>query len=246
MIPSISIQHSRLLEPFLPFGLALSAGADAIARAQGEFKRLLLAQKIHPGHKVPLDTIAGNLALSRTPVREAMRLLETEGLVRAVPNRGFVVREMDADETAQLYDARVCIEGFLMPVAFRERDAQMLADVDALQGVYTAILGGSPNRRRLGMLADKAFHLRIARQTRNEFLIGLLTTIFDRLIFNRPLEGFPQERMQEAIREHARVIEALRGGTAAGARAAIVTNIDNGGRAIIGYMREREAAETTL
>jgi|SRR5665213_1442880 len=246
MIPSMSIQQSRLLEPFLPFGLALPPEADSIARAQGEFKRLLLAQKIHPGHKVPLDIIAGNLALSRTPVREAMRLLETEGLVRAIPNRGFVVREMDSGETAQLYEARVCIEGFLMPVAFRLRDAQLLQDVDALQSVYVAILDGSPNRRRLGMLADKAFHLRIARQTGNAFLIGLLTTIFDRLIFNRPLEGFPQERMQEAIREHASVIEALRNGTAAGARAALVTNIDNGGRSIIGYMREREAAETPL
>jgi DNA-binding GntR family transcriptional regulator len=246
MIPSISPRQSRLLEPFLPFGLVLPAGADAIARAQGEFKRLLLAQKIHPGHKVPLDTIAGNLALSRTPVREAMRLLETEGLVRAVPNRGFVVREIDAGETAQLYEARVCIEGFLMPLAFGLRNAQMLADVEALQSVYVEILDGSPNRRRLGMLADKAFHLRIARQTRNAFLTGLLTTIFDRLIFNRPLEGFPQQRMHEAIREHAMVIDALRTGTAAGARAAIVTNIDNGGRAIIGYMREREAAETTL
>jgi DNA-binding GntR family transcriptional regulator len=90
------------------------------------------------------------------------------------------------------------------------------------------------------MLADKAFHLRIARQAGNQFLSAMLANVFDRLIFNRPLEGFPHVRMAEAIREHETIVEALRAKDAAKVRMTIVRNITNGGAAIIEYMRERE------
>jgi DNA-binding GntR family transcriptional regulator len=246
MIPFISPEESRRLEPFLPFGLASGPEADSIARVQGEFKRMLLALKLHPGHKVPLDTLAASLGLSRTPVREAMRLLETEGLVTALPNRGFQVREIHADETAQLYEARSCLERYLAAQALERRDERFMREMRDLQALYERVLSDSPTRRRLGMLADKAFHLRIAQQAGNAFLADVLGNIFDRLIFTRPLEGFPLTRMNEALEEHREILAAMRAGSAGKVRTAVMANVRNGGNSIIKYMREREAMRIAI
>lgn len=245
-VPQLSEEDFRRVEPYLPFGLALPADADPIARVQGEFKRMVLGQRMHPGQKIPLDTIASNLGVSRTPVREGLRLLETEGLITALPNRGFIVRAIEADEAQQLYEARACIEGYLLPHALARSDAAFVRDVSRLHDTYRRLLGDSPNRRRLGMLVDKAFHLRIARQAGNQVLLRMLANVFDRLMFTRPVEGFPPERMTDAIREHQAIVEGLRS-TVTGRRnatkvaAAILTNIRNGGDAVVRYMREGSA-----
>jgi len=251
ILPQLSEDDFRRLEPYLPFGLALRPDADSIARVQGEFKRMVLGLRMHPGQKIPLDTIARNLALSRTPVREGLRLLETEGLVTALPNRGFIVRAIEADEAQQLYDARACIEAHLLPRALERLDAAFFRDLRRLHDTYRRLLGDSPNRRRLGMLVDKAFHLRIARQAGNDVLLRMLANIFDRLMFTRPLEGFPSERMGDAIREHQAIVDGLRSSTtgskgATCLAAALLANIRNGGEAVVQYMRERESLSIAM
>lgn len=250
-LPPLSSADVQRLQPYLPFGLALPKQADPIARVQGELKRMVLGQRLHPGQKIPLDTIANSLGVSRTPVREALRLLETEGLVTALPNRGFIVRAIEAEEARQLYEARACIEAHLLPQALARSDETFIDEVSRLHDTYRQSLGDSPNRRRLGMLADKAFHLRIAGQAGNEVLLGMLGNLFDRLMFTRPLEGFPAERMKDAMQEHQAIVDGLRGAMSGGKGAArlasaLMANIRNGGDAVVLYMRERESLSIAI
>lgn len=244
-LPPLSPADLQRIEPWLPFGLALPDNADPVARVQGEFKRMVLGQRLHPGQKVPLDAIAGSLGVSRTPVREGLRLLEMESLVTALPNRGFVVREIGAEDAEQLYAARACIEAFLLPQALQNLDDRFVREVGQLNDTYRRSLGDSASRRRLGMLADKAFHMRIASQSGNAVLLDMLANVFDRLTFTRPLEGFPPARMGDAVREHEAIVDALRSASAAGRGAgrvtsALMANVRNGGDAVVRYMRERE------
>jgi DNA-binding GntR family transcriptional regulator len=168
-----------------------------------------------------------------------------------LPNRGFIVRSIDADEARQLYEARACIEGHLLPQALARADGAFVAEMGRLNDTYRRSLGDSPGRRRLGMLADKAFHLRIARQAGNEVLVAMLANVFDRLLFTRPLEGFPAARMGDAIREHRAIVEALAGASSGGKgmarlEAALIGNIRNGGDAVVRYMRERESLSIAI
>ncbi|HZP78899.1 MAG TPA: GntR family transcriptional regulator [Pseudolabrys sp.] len=239
-LPGLGAADVRQLLPYLPAGLVLSDDADGPARAYGEFKRMLLVQQLHPGQKVPLDEIAANLSMSRTPVREAMRRLEIEGFVSAIPNRGFLVRHIDAAEMGHLFEARQCIEVFTAGVAAKEHGDDFVEELAELQHTYARMLNGSADKRRLGMLADKAFHLRIARQAGNPFLIDLLSNLFDRLVFTRPLRGFPMERMQEAIAEHEAILVAIRERSAARARQQMLRNIEAGSKAIIEHLKTLE------
>ena len=239
MLLTISPGDFRRLEPDLPRGLAGEA-ENPLDRAAGLLMRMVLTQQLHPGQKVPMDIIAGRIGASRTPVREALRLLETEGLVDAIANRGFVVRRLDPVETRYLYDARRCIESYLAREAHARRDKVLLADLKALHRIYAQVLGGESDRRRLGMLVDKAFHLRIARQAGNPYLAAQLANVFDRLILTRPIEGFPVNRMGIAVREHEKILAAFEAGTARAAVEAIQRNIDRGAAAIVKHLQSLE------
>jgi len=227
----------RRLEPYLPKGMAGGDSGAAVERAAGDLARLVLSHRVTPGQKVPIDDIAQHIGASRTPVREAMRLLETEGLVASLPNRGFILRRLDAAEVAHLYDARRCIEAFVARQAFGQRSEQFLGELAALHAIYEHVLRGSGDNRRLGMLVDKAFHVRIARQAGNPHLTASLSNMFDRLILTRPIEDFPLGRMGEAVAEHAAVLAQFRSGTVAEAEAALVRNIDRGCESIVAHMR---------
>ena len=241
MLLTIPPEDFKRLERFLPRGFAARDSANPLDRAAGRLAALVLTQQLHPGQKIPMDAIAGHIGASRTPVREALRLLETEGLVTAVPNRGFVVRRLDPVETAHLYQARACIESFTAREAFARRTRPFLQELRALHRVYARVLSGTTDRRRLGMLVDKAFHVRIAEQAGNPYLTAQLANILDRLILTRPIEGFPVNRMALAVREHAAVLEAFEGADARRAADALVGNVDRGCAAIVAHLHELAA-----
>src|SRR3546814_3247810 len=67
----------------------------------------------------------------------------------------------------QQFETRLCIEAFAAGRAFERRDDAFLRELAALQEIYRRTLSGAPGRRRLGMLADKAFHVRISQQAGN-------------------------------------------------------------------------------
>lgn len=241
--PALPPEDWQRLERFLPKGLLARADASMLERATGCLAQLVLAHRVLPGQKIPMDDIAEQIGTSRTPVREALRLLETEGLVEALPNRGFIVRRLEADEVAQLYDARRCIEPFVAAEACRKRTPGFLQELRTLHRIYAKLLAGSGDRRRHGMLVDKGFHVRIAEQAGNAHLTSLLGNVFDRLVLTRPLEDFPLGRMGEAVKEHAHLLAQLESGTPRSVEAAVARNIENGGAAIIAHMQSaRELA----
>lgn len=234
---ALSPEDFRRLEPYLPRGLVRGAADNLLDGAAGQLARMVLTQEINPGQKIPMDKIAEAIGASRTPVREALRLLETDGVVAQLPNRGFIVRRLDPGQTEELYGARRCLEAYLAEEAMRRSDPGFLRSLRALHGMYERVLGGPADRRRLGMLVDKAFHLRIAQQAGNGYLQGLLGNIFDRLILTRPIEDFPLGRMGEAVAEHSDLLAQLHSGTVRGSEVAMARNVQNGCAAILAHMR---------
>jgi DNA-binding GntR family transcriptional regulator len=240
MLLSIPPADFHRLEKYLPRGLVTASEEDLTSRAAGQLARMILMQRLHPGQKVPIDEIAENIGSSRTPVREALRRLETEGLVSPLPNRGFVVRRIGPDEARQLYDTRRCLERHAAQGAFDHRTKAFVGELRALHRTYASVLGGAGDRRRLGMLVDKAFHVRIAEQAGNPHLASLLANTFDRLILTRSIDGFPVSRMPRAVAEHEAIVAAFETARAGVAVEAVTVNIDNGGAAIVEHLQSLE------
>ena len=96
---------ARIVEEQAPLVRNASAAATELIRAA------ILDGRLTPGQRLKEEELARELGISRTPVREALLILQAEGLVDASPNRGAVVRALDADDLEDLYQLRALLEG---------------------------------------------------------------------------------------------------------------------------------------
>jgi len=106
-----------------------SSFGTASIRVAGELRRLILSGSLAPSSRLGADFLAQRMGTSRTPVREALLLLEREGLVENLPNRGAVVRSFDASDLLDLYEVRSVIEPL---AALRAAERAGPADLEAL------------------------------------------------------------------------------------------------------------------
>ena len=85
---------------------------NASAAATELIRAAIVDGRLAPGHRLKEEELAGELGISRTPIREALLVLQAEGLVDATPNRGATVRAHSASDLDDLYQLRALLEGF--------------------------------------------------------------------------------------------------------------------------------------
>lgn len=164
---------------------------------QGEFK---------PGHRVMEVEVASWLNLSRSPVREAIRRLEGEGVLEHEPRNGLVVAHLDRQAVMELYVMREILEGTAARLCARhasDMEVQGLLDlIEIERGMEDDPEGRARHNRR--------FHEAIHRGAHNRYLEKSLAAVNDSMaLLGKPLMLLP-DRAQSAVVEHARVAEAIR------------------------------------
>jgi DNA-binding GntR family transcriptional regulator len=183
----------------------------------------LLSGELQPGHRISPDASARELGISQTPVREAIGLLESDGLVEQVPNMGAFVRRPDRRELADLYDVRILLEGFAADRAARRIRKAELAELrralDRMRDLARAIRdSGDANviRGKLGRelaIADATFHLVLLRVAGNA---RVLKIVDDLQVISRLMsfEGAPMftdvaKEMAFQLRQHWQIFHAI-------------------------------------
>jgi DNA-binding GntR family transcriptional regulator len=110
---------TRILQDPAPLVRNASAAATELIR------EAIVDGRLPPGQRLKEEELARELGISRTPVREALLVLQAEGLVDAAPNRGAVVRSHEADDLEDLYQLRALLEGYAA-----RRAAANISDAD--------------------------------------------------------------------------------------------------------------------
>ena len=93
-------------------------------QARDLIRRAIFEGEIQPEERITIERIAADFGISRTPVREALKALETDGIVRIHPHRGAVVQRFEAKELYDRYTVRALLEGFAAELACRN-DAEI-------------------------------------------------------------------------------------------------------------------------
>jgi DNA-binding GntR family transcriptional regulator len=138
----------------------------------------------HPGTRINEVELARSLGTSRTPLREALNRLASDGLLTAIPNRGFHARTLDAGTVTALYEYRLLVEAGAVRLACRRAsDAGIGAlSVFARSGITPA----SDETHALRQLRfDEAFHERIAALSGNEEILRSVRSLNERIRFIR-------------------------------------------------------------
>lgn len=186
----------------------------------------MLSGAIAPGARLVMDALADELAISRTPVRDALRRLEQEGLIEAAGRRGFVVREIDAEEIRQTYEAREAIEGYAARLAAR-RGEVAVAEVREAIGRADEFEIETP----LGSyLANRMVHRAVVAASGNRILVDLFDDLWGRGRAHQIYAGcFRGEDSHAALRrKHQPIVRALKAADGDAAEAAMTAHLREG------------------
>ena len=165
----------------------------------------ILAGRLKPGERLIEDRLSAELGVSRVPVREALRGLSMEGLVRLEPNRGASVTEVTPELLAELVEVRTLLEALNARLAARRHDPKIVALLqDTLRRGNEAAQSGTADE--LAQL-NAEFHERLTEASRNSVLSDIMRSLRERTGLAFSING--QARAREDWREHAGVLAAV-------------------------------------
>lgn len=181
-----------------------------------------------PNHLLGEEMLSQEFGVSRSPVREALRSLEAEGLVSRIPNRGYFVRQFKTDEIADLYVVRLALELFVVEhLATHPETHRAVAELAA---IWRDLLAGRVSREPVAVAkTDEAFHERLAELTGNGMLLSHLHSINLRLYAFRSMDFtmvMEQGTLEASCQSHLAIIAAIASGDVEASRRTIKANID--------------------
>src|ERR1700731_3545385 len=165
---------------------------------------------IPDGGRVPERELCAMFGISRTPLREALKVLASEGLVDLLPNRGARVRQLSERELGELFDVMGGLEGLAGRLACENITDEEIAEIERL---HYEMYGFYLHRDMHGYFnANQSIHQKIVEASRNETLKAAYANIAGRIRRVRYSANFARkrERWGEAMREHEMILDALR------------------------------------
>jgi DNA-binding GntR family transcriptional regulator len=211
-----------------------SQGHDAYTRLLSEIRQ----GRLSPGDRLTETDLAARLGTSRTPVREAIRLLEADGLVIHTPRVGAVIRQLDYAEITELYEMRAALEGTAARFAAR---AAHPSEIDEMAAINVEMAAALSDVDRL-YEANRQFHDILRNVARNRFLFGAVEAVQKTFLILGASTMEEGSRAEAAIAEHDRIIEALRVRDGAAAEAAMRSHIEAAHRARQKQLRQARGA----
>lgn len=177
--------------------------------AARRLRELIVSGSLAPGQRITERLVSDQLeGMSRTPLREAFKILEAEGLVRIEPNRGAVVAALSVDEVAAAIEVLVGLEALAAePACERITDEEMAAIEDLHARMEQAWRDG---RLMEYFRLNQAIHQQVVDAARNPVLSRIYASECARIQRYRYAGNQQHARWERAVQEHATMLDALR------------------------------------
>jgi len=184
----------------------------------------ILARELEPGAWIDELKLCGELGISRTPLREALKVLAGEGLVTMKLRRGAYVTEMSERDVREAYQLLSLLESdAAAEVATRASDAE-LAELGEL---HRALEEALPERDAF-FAANERFHLRVLEIDGNRWRLQIVGDLRRLMKLNRHHSLFREGRLAESLEEHRAIVKALLSRDAQACRQLVTAHFCNG------------------
>ncbi|MBP2231117.1 DNA-binding GntR family transcriptional regulator [Azospirillum agricola] len=175
----------------------------AVDRLRG----MIIYGDLAPSARLIEPELSERLGISRTPLREALKLLAAEGLVMLRPNRNAIVAPLDAAELTHLFEAEGCIESFAARLAAERMTAADLRRLRGFQGRIEALQGAGALEEYFDI--NQKIHRLIVSSAKNPALAEAHDRLLGRLARARYFALGAQGRWRESVLEHREILTAL-------------------------------------
>ncbi|NPV86095.1 MAG: GntR family transcriptional regulator [Anaerolineae bacterium] len=201
---------------------SLSPISTPVSREQQAYERIkeaILTFRLKPGQSLVENELAGQLGISKTPVRDALLRLEREGLVNRALYKGASVAELNQRKMEEIFEIRAALEGLAVYLATPLITAEETKEAQKLIDAQAAALAAGDVRE--ASRVNRLFHELVICKTPNQWLKDILANLEDHLRRYRMISSFQGDRMDKSIKEHQLVLDAIRRGDAEGAEKAM-------------------------
>ncbi len=185
---------------------AVSLAPRALYEEVAELLRQrIFRRELEPGSWIAETRLAEEYGISRTPLREALKVLATEGLVTMKMRRGAYVTEVSEQDMAEVYHLLSLLESDAAGVV-----AQLATDAQLreLQALHEELAGAVADRDRFFTLNER-FHVRLLEIAGNKWRQQMVADLRKVMKLNRQQSLLKSGRIEESLQEHARVMDAL-------------------------------------
>jgi DNA-binding GntR family transcriptional regulator len=164
-------------------------------------REMIIGGEVPPGEQLRQRELAGRFGVSQTPVREALRRLESEGLVVNDPHRGATVNESKQGAVEDQGQVRAVLEALGVRLAARNMTPVLVAELRQMNAVMEHMAEGDPDYPT----ANRAFHFKVYEIAGSPLLLSLMRLLWQSLLLG-PMAARPH---QESWRQHEQLVDAL-------------------------------------
>ncbi len=190
-----------------------------------ELRNLILSGEIKPGTRMMEIELADSMGVSRTPIREAIRKLEKEGLVTIEPRKGAYVSTISMNDIVNILQIRGTLEGLAATLAAtRIKEIELMKLKEASQAFDRAVEEGNTKEM---ISNDTLFHHIIVEASGNDLLIKMVTDLQEIVLRFRYLYYKDFKRAEKMPPEHANILRAIETGSGETARSAAEFHINS-------------------
>ena len=200
--------------------------AAAVEKAYQAIREGIVSGAYPPGSHLTAQDLAAASGLSRTPVREAMRRLHTEGLISFIPHRGAFVAQMEQRDIQKIYDLRLVLEGFAAEAAATEATDAQISELDRLATeMADAVEQGGEKWVEQITRINNSFHKLIVTAAANPRLEVALASIVEVPLVLRTFRRYSLDDMRRSTAQHKELVQAIRARDGAWARSVMTSHI---------------------
>jgi len=188
-----------------------------------KIKAAILNGELSPGERIVQEDLTKQLKVSRTPVREALQRLKTEGLVTVKPFHGAMVFQVSIQELSEIYDIRIQIERYAIQKTFPLLTKEEIQELDKMN---LLVRQGHPDHLAL-MEYDRNFHYLLCAKGVCDYILQVLNGLWNQCDPYKSLYIRNPDNVETMISEHETIVKCLKNRDFRGVDRAVTRHLDD-------------------
>lgn len=210
--------------------------------AAEEIRKRILNETYPPGLQLKQDILAREFGMSRIPVREALLILEKEGLIKVLPHRGAIVAELTFDEVEELFNMRMLLEPYLLARSAPHITADTFAELWVIQNMYRDALDNDDIAEWNDL--NKQFHMMLYQHADSPRIASTVQNLLTECDIHTRIQLINIEGDRErAVAEHSTILRLCEEGKFAEATEMLREHLDHIRSGLLSLVRSRRAQQ---